>query len=76
VCKEEEVIVRRKARENCVVKSFNKSYEKIKWSLRYEGYRTQIWEMANACKIENSKEETILGDQRLMWVYYLLMWIL
>jgi len=59
--KEEEVIVRWKARENCVVKSFNKSYEKIRWRIRYEGYRAQIWEMANARKIENSKARNHFG---------------
>jgi hypothetical protein len=55
VCKEEEIIVRKKARENCALKSFTKSYEKIRWRMRYEGYGAQIWEMANARKIENSK---------------------
>ena len=61
MCKEEELIVRWKARENCVVKSLNKSYEKNRWSIRNERYRAQIWEMANACKIENSKGRNHFG---------------
>jgi hypothetical protein len=66
VFKEEEVIVRHKTSENCIVKSFTKYNEKIRWKIRYEGYGAQIREMAMHAKLKTRREDIILGDQTLI----------